>query len=161
MKNVTIIVVAVFYCSISFSQENNYKKNNNTPFSYQDYVYYYGVNDTSIAIINVFFDNQNRLGAGQLSYLPLTAAISILNPPIGIALMAITSPMVAHGLVSYGKFSDDNLVKALEDYQFNNFIDETLRKKLDKYQENKAIEKTELNQADQIAVLKSIYNINH
>lgn len=160
MKNVTLLFIAILYCNISFSKENTSKKNIVTPFSYQDYVYYYGVNDTSIAIINVFFDNQNRLGIGQISFLPLTTAISLVNPPIGLVLMLITTPMVAHGLVSYGKFSDDNLVSALENYQFNNFISENLRKRLDKYLDVKKIEEKEINQADQIAVLKSIYNTN-
>ncbi len=159
MKHLITTILTILLINVCIAKDKESKKES-IPFSYEDYISYYGINDTSIAIIDVFFDNQNRFGVGQLSYLPITAAISIINPPIGIALMAITSPMVAHGLVSYGKYSDENLVNALEDYQHNKLISENLRKKLDNYFNIKGYETNKLNETEQIAVLKSIYQDN-
>ncbi len=75
MKHLITTILTILLINVCIAKDKESKKES-IPFSYEDYISYYGINDTSIAIIDVFFDNQNRFGVGQLSYLPTAAAIS-------------------------------------------------------------------------------------
>lgn len=160
MKTIFTITAILLISNICLSQKNIIKKSNSEQLSFDDYIENYGLNDTSIAIIEIYFDHQNRLGAGLISFLPLTATITIVSPPIGLALMAITSPMVVKGVVSYGKFRNKNLVNALQDYQYNDYIANNLKNKLKNYFDKKELEDQQISDREELLSLRTVYNTN-
>lgn len=160
MKNIITIAAILLLSNSFFAKTNNPFKSKSVQISFDDYIGNYGLNDTSIAIIEIYFDHQNRLGAGLISFLPLTATIAIVSPPIGLVLMALTSPMVAKGLISYGKFSDKNLINALEDYQCENYITDNLKNKIKNYFAKKELENKQISEGEELLSLRSIYDIN-
>lgn len=159
MKTIITIATIFLISNCFYAKENNSNKSKSKQtITFDDYIECYGLNDTSIAIIEIYFDHQKRFGAGLISFLPVTATISIVNLPIGVVLMALTSPMVAKGLVSYGKFSDKNLLHALEDYQCKDFIADHLKNKLKNYFNKKEMIEKEIKEEEHLFSLKSIYN---
>ena len=133
MKNSILISVFLIIGYSSFAKENNIKKEKKEHLNYDEYVQKYGVNDTSIAIINVYFDKKYNAGAGQMSFLPLTLALSIITPPIGISLTLISTPIFINGVITSNRYSDKNLVKALNNYQSEQLMSDRIRKKVIKY----------------------------
>lgn len=68
MKCLTLITVFILLSNTNFANTNS-NDNNSNPLSYDDYISTYGVNETSVAIINVYFDNQPT----ETDYLPSTS----------------------------------------------------------------------------------------
>ena len=119
-----ILISAIFLSSSYYNaQENKPKK-----LSYEQYIIQYGTDDTSIAIIDIFFDKRENSGAGQMSFLPLSSAVIIVSPPVGIGLMAISSPLFVNGLIISNKYSHKNLLKTLISYQNENILSRHNRK---------------------------------
>lgn len=68
MKYLTLITAFILLSNTNFAYANS-NDNNSNLLSYNDYISTYGVNETSVAIIDIFFDNQST----KTSYLPSTS----------------------------------------------------------------------------------------
>lgn len=68
MKYLTLITAFILLSNTNFVYANS-NDNNSNLLSYNDYISTYGVNETSVAIIDIFFDNQST----KTSYLPSTS----------------------------------------------------------------------------------------
>ena len=122
IKNLFLIVVVILLSNNCFAKNNKVKKENEVKLSYEEYINQYGVDDTSIAIINIFFDKRENSGVGQMSILPISTAIAVAVPPIGVTLMALSTPLFINGMLVHKKYSHKNLIKTLEDYQNKNIL---------------------------------------
>ena len=118
------------------------KKTKNPKLSYKEYINQYGNNETSIAIINLFFEKRNETAIGKMSFLPITAGITIILPPIGLGLSALTSPLFISGLITRSQYSHKNLLIALKNYHNTNMFSENFKHKI----------------SEQIKAQKAIYN---
>lgn len=67
--------------------------------NHEQYLEKYGVDETSIAIIDLFFEKRNLSGNGQMSFLPVSASIALFAMPIGIVTTAISTPLFVNGLL--------------------------------------------------------------
>ena len=65
-----------------------------------------------------------------MSFLPLSTAIVAINPPIGLGLMAISTPLFVSGLITYKKYSRKNLLKTLVNYQENAVLSKRFKKRV-------------------------------
>lgn len=68
MKYLILITAFILLSNTNFVYANS-NDNNSNLLSYNDYISTYGVNETSVAIIDIFFDNQST----KTSYLPSTS----------------------------------------------------------------------------------------
>lgn len=68
MKYLILITAFILLSNTNFAYANS-NDNNSNLLSYNDYISTYGVNETSVAIIDIFFDNQST----KTSYLPSTS----------------------------------------------------------------------------------------
>lgn len=129
MKNLLLIpIILIMTNSVSAEKTRSEKKQ--ARLDYEECIQLYGVDDTSIAIINIYFDKRYSAGVGQLSFLPTTAAITFFNPPIGIVLMAASSPLYINGIIKYKKYSQKNMIKTLNNYRDNQILSDKIRDKV-------------------------------
>ncbi len=98
--------------------------------TYLEYINEYGNDKTSITIINIFFQKREYAGIGKMSFLPLSASVTAVAPPIGIGLMAVSSPLFVSGIITRNKYSHKNLLKALNEYRSNKSLSKNLKKKV-------------------------------
>jgi len=125
-----IIILIVFAFSNSFGAKKHSKKESNLKHSYEEYVDLYGRNDTSRAIIELFFDKREFSAAGKMSFLPLTLGLTLIVPPIGIGLTGITSPLFISGIITRKRYNHKNLMAVLEQYNKNGEIPKRIKKRL-------------------------------
>lgn len=102
-------------------------------YDYDDFVKRFGQDDTSKVIIDLFLRKRNAQGVGEMTFLPITAAITFVIPPVGIALSLISLPMAAHGGFMMSKYSKKRLAKVLADYNSNKKMNKRLMKKVKKH----------------------------
>ncbi len=105
--------------------------------SYEEFINHYGVDDTSLAIINIYFDKRENSAAGRITILPLAAVVTTVNAPIGLALMAITTPIALSGAYTRIKYNRNHLIKALVNYQNDDVMTASLKHKVVNYLETK------------------------
>ena len=118
----------------------------------------YGNNDTSLAIIDLFFGKRNEAAIGKMSFLPITAGVTVVMPPIGLGLSALSSPLFVSGLVTRHRYSHKNLMIALNSYRNRNMLSENFRHKIfEQMKTQKAIHDEE-ERANQLMALKGIYS---
>jgi len=98
--------------------------------SYNNYVNQYGIDDTCLAIIEIFFDKRENLGNGQMSFLPISTGVAVIVPPIGIGLMAVSVPLFVNGMLVRNKYSNRKLLKTLIAYQNDKILTNKMRKKI-------------------------------
>jgi hypothetical protein len=135
MKNLLILAITLLISSNCFSQEKKLETKRFHKLNYEQYISHYGVDDTSIAIIDIYFDKRRNNAGGKMSFLPLTAGIAVITPPLGVSLIAISSPLFVSGLITRQKYSRKNLLKALIKYQNKNVIAVNLKQRVDTYLE--------------------------
>lgn len=138
MKTMYLIpIILLMTNSVSAEKTRSEKKENNKTvrLNYDECIQRYGVDDTSIAIINIYFDKRYNAGVGQLSFLPVTAALTIITPPIGVTLMVVSSPLYVNGAIKFNTYSQKNMVKTLNNYH-NNILAEKMRDKVVNYMFN-------------------------
>lgn len=123
-----IIILIVFTCSSCFAEKKLSKKESNLKHSYEEYVNMYGENDTSRAIIELFFDKREFNAGGKMSFLPLSMGVALVVPPIGIALAAVSSPLFVSGIITRKRYNHKNLMAALEQYNKNGKVPKRIKK---------------------------------
>lgn len=133
MKNLLLIPIILIMTNSISAEKNHSEKQQQARFDYEECIQLYGVDDTSIAIINIYFDKRYSAGVGQMSLLPVTAALTVFTPPIGVVLMAASSPLYINGMVKFNKYSQKNMIKTLNNYHNNNILAENIRNKVVNY----------------------------
>jgi hypothetical protein len=126
------------------AEKTRSEKNKSTHLDYAECIQLYGVDDTSIAIINIYFDKRYSAGVGQMSLLPVTAVLTVFTPPIGVILMAVSSPLYINGMVKFNRYSQKNMIKALNNYHNNNILAENIRNKVANYLMDEKMDKDNL-----------------
>ncbi len=128
-----LIAVLTSHSFISFGSNMNDVNLKISEYDYFDFIDEYGLDDTSIVIIDLFLRKRIEQGVGEMSFLPITVAVSVVVPPIGIALTAIALPLTVHGSYVYMKYSKKRLAKVLEKYSNNKQLSKGLMKKIKKH----------------------------
>lgn len=160
MKKILLIALLVSTQMLVVAGNNNNKKKTNSKkqikigkehkMDYQGFVDKYGTDDTSVALIEVFFDKRENAAKGQMSFLPLSGTIALIFPPIGVGLVAVSTPLFVNGLLVKHKYSKKKLLNILEDYHqksdlplrfrdnVKNYMDE--EQEYDRYYEDRLVE---------------------
>lgn len=125
-----IIILIVFACSNSFGAKKHSKKESKLKHSYEECVDLYGENDTSRAIIELFFDKRELNAGGKMSFLPLSLGVTLIVPPIGIGLMGISSPLFISGIITRKRYSHKNLMAVLKQYKETGEMPKRIAKKV-------------------------------
>jgi len=153
MKNLILIPIILIMTNSISAEKTRSEKQQQARLDYEECIQLYGVDDTSIAIINVYFDKRYSSGIGQMSLLPATAALTFFTPPIGVALMIVSSPMYINGAIKFNKYSQKNMIKALNNYHDNNILTEKIRDKVTNYIMDEKMDSDNLME-ENIALLK-------
>lgn len=128
--------IALFFCCIFFSLNAFCQKDSSAikprKLSYNDFLVYYSFNDTSAAVVELFFDKKDNNAFTEMSFLPISAAIFLLSPPIGIALSVISFPLFVHGSILLVKYNKNKLKRMLIEYKKSGFLPKNIRKKANK-----------------------------
>lgn len=134
MKNLLLISIIVLSSGNCFSQHEKENKKD-YQLNYEEYITHYGVDDTSIAIIDIFFDKRQNCAGGKMSFLSLSAGIALLNAPIGLGLMAVSTPLYVSGAITRIKYNRKHLLAALVNYQGENVLTANLKQRVVTYLE--------------------------
>jgi hypothetical protein len=129
-------------------------------YSYEQYIEKYGNDQTSITIIDLFFNKRNLSGIGQMSFLPVSSAVGIIVPPIGLVTMAISTPFFVNGLLVRHKYSHKHLLIALEYYQSKRLLSERFKKEITKSIQNNKANALDLKEEEKLLALKQIGKTN-
>lgn len=101
--------------------------------TYEEFINHYGVDDTCVAIIDIYFDKRENSAAGRISMLPAATAVVLINAPIGVSLMIISTPIALSGTYTRIKYNRKNLIKTLVNYQTSNILTANLKNKVVTY----------------------------
>ena len=104
--------------------------------NYDEFINKYGSDDTSLAVIEIFFDKRENSAKGQMSFLPLSTAIAVVFPPIGVGLMAVSTPLFVNGLIVNQKYNRKKLKNILEEYESTNELPIKLQNKVNDFIED-------------------------
>ncbi len=124
MKSLLTILLALttIYCSATKKQKNIVKH------SYEEYVDLYGKNDTSRAIIELFFDKREMNAGAKMSFLPVSLGVTVVVPPIGVALVAVSTPLFVSGLITKRRYNHKNLTAVLNAYNKDGVLPRRMKK---------------------------------
>ncbi|TXB65113.1 hypothetical protein FRY74_06715 [Vicingus serpentipes] len=100
--------------------------------TYSDFLGKYSINDTSAAVIEIFFDKKDNNAKGEMSFLPITAGVFLIFPVIGAGLSVVSIPMFLHGSYTLIKYRKKKLVNVLTEYRNTGELPKGLRKKVTK-----------------------------
>lgn len=99
---------------------------------YADFIANYSVNDTSSTIIYLFFDKKDNAAKGQMVFLPITAGIFFIFPPLGAGLSVVSVPLFINGSIMLIKYRKKNLLRILTEYKESRTLPKWLRRKVNK-----------------------------
>jgi hypothetical protein len=122
--------------SKSAKKNKQVKVNKEHKLNYDEFVSKYGADDTSLAVIEIFFDKRENAAKGQMSFLPLSTAIAVIVPPLGVGLMAVSTPIFINGLIVNQKYNRRKLKNILEEYQSTNELPVKLQNKVNDFIED-------------------------
>lgn len=178
MKKLILIAILIGANLFAVANNNNNNEKNVSKkkhkLNYNEFMTKYGGNDTAAIIIEIFFDKRNNFAKGQLSFLPISAAITLALPPVGIGLMIVSTPLFINGMIVNQKYNRKKLMDILEENQYNNELPLKLKnqviaileaekelKEID-YVKNNTLELTkvrvQLTQSDEIVVQANVTN---
>ncbi len=124
------LTLTLFLCCSIYSQEKiKYRK-----LTYSDFKSEFGYNDTSLVVMDIYFDKKENSAYGEMSFLPITVGL-IFVPNfsiIGVATTAISLPIFVHGSYTLIKYSKRNLHKTLSKYNETKKLPKWLQKRVDK-----------------------------
>jgi hypothetical protein len=127
MKRVILIII-FFSISLSyFSQANEKIKYRKLTYNY--FITKHSTNDTSEAVIEIFFDKKDNAALGQMSFLPITIAIYLISPQISAGLTIISFPLFLNGSYMLIKYRNKKLYDVLNEYKETQKLPKWLRKK--------------------------------
>ncbi len=85
--------------------------------TYSDFLGKYSINDTSAAVIEIFFDKKDNNAKGQMSFLPVTAGVFLIFPVIGAGLSVVSVPLFINGSYTLYKYRKKKLFNVLTNYK--------------------------------------------
>ncbi|HLU84247.1 MAG TPA: hypothetical protein VKZ45_02135 [Vicingaceae bacterium] len=143
MKKIFLVALLVSTQMLVVAGNNNNKKKAKSnqkikigkehKMDYQGFVEKYGTDDTSVAVIEIFFDKRENAAKGQMSFLPLSGTIALVYPPLGVGLVAVSTPLFVNGLLVNQKYNRRKLKNILEDYHQNNELPVKLKDKVEDF----------------------------
>lgn len=152
-KIMIILIIAVCFMSFEVNAQNNIAEKNKNNYrtnstncaehkkehqlTYEEFINHYGIDDTCVAIIDIYFDKRENSAAGRISMFPAAAAIVLINAPIGVSLMVISSPIAITGAITRIKYNRKKLITTLVNYQTNDILTHNLKEKVVDYLGNK------------------------
>jgi hypothetical protein len=125
MTKFILITSCILLSLSSFSQEEDkikYRK-----LVYADFLKH-SINDTSEAIIDIYFDKKYNYGIGQMSLLPINLITYFISPPLATGLAFITVPLFINGSRVLIKYRNKKLVMVLNEYKATGHLPKGLRK---------------------------------
>ena len=122
--------------SKSANNNKQVKATNEHKLNYDEFVSVYGSNDTSLAVIEIFFDKRENSAKGQMSFLPLSSAVAVILPPVGVGLMAVSTPLFINGLIVNQKYNRRKLKNILEKYESTHELPIKLQNKVNDFIED-------------------------
>jgi hypothetical protein len=125
-----LIIISVLFLSYNCFAQNGRLNKINDKLYYEDFIDQYGGNDTSRAIIDIFFDKKEYSATGKMSFLPLSAGITIVSPPLGIGLLVVSTPLFISGVITRRKYSQKNLLKTLTEYNESKTMAKNIKRKV-------------------------------
>ena len=128
MTKISLITIFFLISLSSFSQEEKIKYRK---LDYNDFLKY-SVNDTSSVVIDVFFDKKDNTALGEMSFLPITAAVYIISPQLSIGLTLISFPLFVNGSYLLVKYRKKKLFMVLNEYKETRYLPNWVRKKATK-----------------------------
>lgn len=128
MHKLILFTISISLFSICFaSNDTNITKYRK--LSYADFISEFPNNDTSSAIIDIFFDKKDNHAKGEMSILPINAIVFLISPVIGAGLSVVSVPLFIHGAYTMIKFRKKRLYKTLKSYHENGNLPKHIRKK--------------------------------
>lgn len=100
--------------------------------SFNDFMAYYSINDTSAAVIEFFFDRKETNAITEMMFLPLSAGIFLIAPPLGFGMGLISTPFFIHGTYTLIRFNKKKLKRFLITYNETGYLPKNIRKKANK-----------------------------
>ena len=116
------------FCQIADVEKINYRK-----LTYSDFTKI-AVNDTSIAVIDLFFSKKENAMYNQMSLLPLSIVLFAIPPSrwMGVGTAVISVPLFLNGSYTLVKYRKKKLYKILVDYQTTQTLPKWVRKRANK-----------------------------
>lgn len=127
MKNIILLTAIILFTINCFGENNNKKHKRSKKLSYSYYINQYAKDDTSTAIINLYY-RKSEIGSDKMSITPVAAALAFVVPPVGVGLTIISTPLLASGVITKIKYNKKRMKKALQDYNQNKHLSENLKK---------------------------------
>lgn len=133
MNKFILIIICFFISSSSFSQVDEDVKIKYRKLDYNDFVKL-SVNDTSAVIIDIFYDKKDNAALGQMSFLPISAVVTLipLTRPIGFVLSIISTPLFINGSYMLVKYRKKKLYMVLVEYEKTRRLPKWVRRKANK-----------------------------
>lgn len=129
LKWVVILLIGCNLSHLSAQEKIKYRK-----LEYMDFKNEFGSNDTVLAVVDIYFDKRDNAAYGEMSFLPITAGLTILPQTriIGLATSAVALPIFLHGCYTLMKFKKKRLYKTLNAFREEKALPKWLKKKVDK-----------------------------
>ncbi|MGB0882665.1 MAG: hypothetical protein ACPGSO_06895 [Vicingaceae bacterium] len=127
-----------------------FKSKNNLKHTYKEYVDLYGKNDTSRAIIELFFDKREMNAAAKMSFMPVSLAVTVVAPPIGIGLATVSAPLFISGVITRKRYNHKKLKQVLDAYNEGGELSKRIKRKVKQI----LIAEKEYREEDQTALRK-------
>ena len=112
MKNITLLFLTLLISLSSFSQNENDDKIKYRKLSYNDFKKL-SINDTSDAVIDLFYNKRDNAAFTQIILLPMTVILTVIPPThfVGIGTAFISVPLFINGTMTLIKYRKKNLYK--------------------------------------------------
>lgn len=132
MKKLILIGIVIMLSTNSFARKKNAVDIKSPKKGYMNYMNQYGVDDTSKAIINLYYDKR-ALSLEKMSFTPIIASVALVVPPIGLGMTVIYSPLLINGSLTRLRYSKNRMEKTLNNYNKNNTLTTSMRDRIKKY----------------------------
>ncbi|PJA06972.1 MAG: hypothetical protein COX70_08435 [Flavobacteriales bacterium CG_4_10_14_0_2_um_filter_32_8] len=133
MNKPILLFAFLFLNSALFCQTTSVEKINYRKLTYSDFTKI-AVNDTSIAVIDLFFSKKENAMYNQMSLLPLSIVLFAIPPSrlIGVGTAVISVPLFLNGSYTLVKYRKKKLYKVLVDYKKTQTLPQWVRKRANK-----------------------------
>ncbi len=131
MKKLFFTTFFLFCFSSLFAYEKD-KESTLEKSSYTQLMSKHANNDTCKALIEVFFEKRKQTAIAKMSFLPISTGVAAIAPPVGLALMAASSPVFISGLITNSRFSKKKLNQILTNYKNYNSLSKRHKKLIQK-----------------------------
>ena len=122
---------------MSFSQTENSEKIKFRKLAYQDFEKL-SINDTSDAVIDLFFDKKDNAIYTQIILLPMSVVLIVIPPThfIGIGSLGISGPLFINGSATIIRYRKKKLYNVLLTYKETGTLPKWARKKANRRLKN-------------------------